>query len=87
MEYKNLSDEDAVNIIENVVPAMQSYNFALMDIQYIQVSKTHRCIRKVYILAKDGLFLKSDFYPCIRYKDIDREKIPTLVSILQRKHT
>lgn len=56
------------------VPQMQYYNFALMDIEYIQVSKTHQCIRKLCMLAKDGFTnLRSDFYPCTRYRDIERK--------------
>ena len=53
---------------------MHQSNFALIDIEYIQISKTHRCIRKLYILAKDGFTeLESDFYPCKRYRDIDEK--------------
>ena len=51
---------------------MQHNNFALMDIEYIQSSKTHKCIRKLYILANDGFTdLECDFYPCKRYRDIE----------------
>jgi len=48
-------------------------NWAIMDVEYIRTSKTHRCIRKLYILAKDGFTdLELDFYPCARYKDLDK---------------
>lgn len=48
-------------------------NYALMDIEYIRTSATHQCIRKLYILAKDGFTdLELDFYPCVRYKDLDK---------------
>ena len=29
-------------------------NWTLLDIEYIQCTRTHRCIRKFYILAKNG---------------------------------
>ena len=45
--------------------------FALMDIEYIQVSETHKCMRKLYILTRDGRAeLESDFFPCVRYWDL-----------------
>ena len=40
-------------------------NFAILDIEYIQASKSHQCIRKLYILAKDGYTeMELDFKPC-----------------------
>ena len=57
--------------MEHVVELMKEKNWALMDIEYIRTSKTHRCIRKLYILAKDGFNdVDLDFYPCVRYKDM-----------------
>ena len=47
-------------------------NRALMDIEYIRISKTHRCIRKLYILADNGYTdMELDFYPCVRYKNLE----------------
>ena len=41
-------------------------NWALLDIEYIQCTRTHRCIRKLYILAKDGYTdLQLEFFPCV----------------------
>ena len=40
-------------------------NWALLDIEYIQCTRTHRCIRKFYILAKDGYTdLQLECIPC-----------------------
>ena len=40
-------------------------NFALFDVEYIQSSKIHKCIRKLYILAKDGYTdMELEFKPC-----------------------
>ena len=52
---------------------MKEKNFAIMDIEYIQTSKTHRCIRKMYILGKDGYTdMELEFYPCKPYKDLEK---------------
>ena len=51
---------------------MHENNFALMDIEYIEISREHRCIRELYMLAKDGFTdFHSAFYACKRYKDLD----------------
>ena len=52
-------------------------NWALLDIEYIQCTRTHRCIRKFYILAKDGYTdLQLECIPCEPYtnqrKDIKK---------------
>ena len=48
--------------------------WALLDVEFIQVTDTHRCIRKMYILAKNGYDeLEMEFYPCKRYKDLERK--------------
>ena len=47
-------------------------NWALLDIEYVQTSKSHQCIRKLYILAKDGFTdLKLEFHPCKRFRDLE----------------
>ena len=44
-----------------------------MDIEYIQTSNSHRCVRKLYILAKDGVTDRElEFFPCVRYKNMDK---------------
>ena len=44
---------------------MKDKNFAILDVEYIQASKNHKCIRKLYILAKDGCTdMELDFKPC-----------------------
>ena len=56
-----------------VAKLMKEKNWALMDIEYIQTLKNHRCIRKLYILAKDGFREKElEFYPCIQYNQMKR---------------
>ena len=45
-----------------------------MDIEYIQTLKTRLCIRKLYMLSKNGSTESDlDFYPCVRYKDLSRQ--------------
>ena len=47
-------------------------NWALLDMEYVQTSKSHQCIRKLYILAKDGFTdLKLDFHPCKQFRDLE----------------
>ena len=40
-------------------------NWALLDIEFIQCTHTHKCVRKLYMLAKDGYMdLLLEFFPC-----------------------
>ena len=53
---------------------LKEMNWAIMDVEYIQTSKTHKCVRKLYILAKDGFTdLEIEFYPCIKYADLEEK--------------
>ena len=47
--------------------------WAILDIEYIQTSGAHKCIRKIYMLEK-GTFsnLELEFSPCVKYHDIER---------------
>ena len=48
--------------------------WALLDVEFIRVSATHRCIRKLYILADNGRKdLELEFYPCKQYKELERK--------------
>ena len=52
---------------------MKEKIFAIMGIEYIRTSETHRCIRKMYILAKDGYTdMELEFYPCKRYGNLEK---------------
>ena len=47
-------------------------NWAIMDIEYITTSSTHRCVRKLYILPKNGKCeLDVEFFPCKQYKELE----------------
>ena len=37
-----------------VVNYLNEKNWALLDIEYIQTTKSHQCVRKLYILSNDG---------------------------------
>ena len=57
----------------NVKELMKEQNFAILDAQYIQSSKHHKCICKLYILAKDGYTdLELEFQPCKPFKELER---------------
>ena len=48
-------------------------HWALLDVEFIQTSLTHRCIRKLYILEKNGYTgMESEFYPCKPYSELER---------------
>ena len=52
---------------------MRKKDWALMDVEYIQISKEHRCVRKLYMLAKDGYTEKElEFHPCVPYRTMPR---------------
>ena len=50
---------------EELIMQIKDKNFAILDVEFIQTSKIHKCIRKLYILAKDGYTdMELDFKPC-----------------------
>ena len=49
-------------------------NWALLDIEYIQCTRTHKCVRKLYMLAKDGYMdLLLEFFPCEPLHKLDKK--------------
>ena len=53
---------------------MQEQNWAMLDVEYIQISRDHRCVRKLYLLAKDGFTDQElEFHPCVRYRNMDKQ--------------
>ena len=44
---------------------------AILDVEFITISSSHRCIRKLYILAENGFTdMEMEFYPCKRYREL-----------------
>ena len=59
--------------MEHLKELMRVKNWALMDVEYIQISKDHRCVRKLYMLAKDGYTERElEFFPCVPYSKMAR---------------
>jgi len=57
--------------MERLTELMQEQKWGIMDIEYIQTSKEHRCVRKLYMLAKDRFSDKEfEFHPCVRYRSM-----------------
>ena len=47
-------------------------NWAIINIKFIRTSETHHCIRKLDILAKNGIDeLEMNFHPCTRFCDLE----------------
>ena len=50
---------------EELIIQIKNKNFAILDIEYLQSSKIHKCFLKSYILAKDGdTNMELEFKPC-----------------------
>ena len=48
--------------------------WALLDVEFIRISSTYRCIRKLYILHDNGFAdMEMEFYPCTRYHNLERK--------------
>ena len=46
--------------------------WAILKVENIAISPSHRCIRRFYLGDNDGRnYLELEFYPCIPYKDLD----------------
>ena len=57
---------------EQLIKVIKEETWGLMDIKYIQASPIHQCIRKVYMLSKNGIDeMEQEFYPCKPYKDLE----------------
>ena len=53
---------------------VKTRNWALLDIEYIQCTRTHKCVRKLYMLAKDGCMdLLLEFFPCEPLWKLDKK--------------
>ena len=51
--------------MKNLLERMQNENFIIVGIEAIETSEEHSCIRKLYILSKNGMKdLEVEFVPC-----------------------
>ena len=58
---------------EELIMQIKNKNFAILDIEYIQSSKIHKCTRKLYILAKDGYTdMELEFKPCKPFNELTK---------------
>ena len=56
-----------------VVKYLNEMNWGLLDIEYIQATKSHKCIRKLACLAKNGFAeLNLEFSPCKPLQKLER---------------
>ena len=42
--------------------------WAILDVEFIRTSPSHRCIRKLYILTHNGFDMEMEFHPCRSYQ-------------------
>ena len=53
---------------------IKTRNWVLLDIEYIPCTRTHKCVRKLYMLAKDGnMDLLLEFFPCQPLRKLDKK--------------
>ena len=75
MKIQTLLKRDSFTLtMEEEKEYLNAKNWALLDIEYIQCTRTHRCIRKLYILAKNGYTdLQLEFFPCDPLHKLDKK--------------
>ena len=49
------------------------FQWVILDVEYITISPTHRCIRKICIKTRLKQIMELDFYPCKRYRNIEEK--------------
>ena len=53
---------------------LRAKTWAILDVEYIQTTSSHKCIRKFYMLEKGAsASLEQEFFPCIQYNDLERK--------------
>ena len=62
---------NSVAEMEELVGKIKKGNFMLLDIEYIQATKSHQCIRKFCMLSKNGECEYGEFYPCKRFHELE----------------
>ena len=68
-QQKNQNQQQKQNQLAELMIAQ---NFVILDIEYIQISKHHKCIRKIHMLAKNGFMkLTKEFYPCWKFNKLE----------------
>ena len=61
--------------------------YAIIDCEGIQTSKTHICVRKMYILASDGVIdYKEEFIACASFKEIEDKYKKAFIYCKKRIH-
>ena len=53
---------------------VKDMQWAILRVDTIATSPTHRCVRRFYIGDKDGVnYLEMEFYPCVAYANLSEE--------------
>ena len=83
---EKLEDEASTNaesdvqqeIFSSLSEVLRVKTWAILDIEYIQTTRSHKCLRKLYMLEK-GAFssLEEEFFPCLQYQKEDKSDFVT----------
>ena len=61
--------------------------YILLDMEMVQTSKNHACVRKLYALSKDGeRDLEMEFIPCVEFKQMEDKYKKTFVYCKKNIH-
>ena len=58
---------------KRLVGTLRHANFALIDFEGIQTSKTHCCVRSMSILSRDGDQQDAEFIPCVHLGELEHK--------------
>ena len=59
-----------LNVPKTVSATLNDKCWAILYVDFIRTTQRHRCIRKLYILTKNGFEMEMEFCPCRRYRDL-----------------
>ena len=66
---------------------LHARNFVILDIEYIRTSENHCCVRKLYLLSKDGISeQEAEFVPCKNFIDMEQKYQNSFLYCQRRIH-
>ena len=69
----NVESDIQQEFFSSLCEVLRVKTWAILDVEYIQTTRSHKCIRKLYMLEKGASSnLEQEFYPCLQYQDLER---------------